>query len=376
MRLMVARVRAAIVRVETSEGLGTGVIFEADGQNAYLVTNQHVVKDFRSVTVVVNDRDRLNGVVMGSDATRDLAVVKVCCGNFTHLAFGDDDALAAGDTVVLIGYALGLRGAATVTSGIVSAKRYRSDYRSNVIQTDAPMNPGNSGGPMLSMDGKIVGINTYGIEQTQSGRPTEGLGFALSISSALPRIMELRVSAPSPTAVPTPAGPIANFFGPLAGELRHNPDDEQIALSYATVHLGDVDVAAVFHHPYGPETGDWTHGFLLRVQWGYNLRVIVRSGGYWYVDRWTREQEHENLYDGRISGSFDSGAGAQMHLRVVLRGDSIEVFVNYDRVTGEMKLDAVDVREGDIAIGVGLYRGTEVAGAITRYEDFRGRPVR
>ena len=328
-----------------------------------------------AVTVTVNDQSQLRGAVVGSDPTRDLAVVQFCCGTFTKLAFGDDRTVAVGDRVVLIGYALNFPGAATVTTGIVSAKRYRSDYRSNVIQTDAPMNPGNSGGPMLSMDGKIIGINTFGYSQTQSGRPTDGLGFALSMSDALPRIMELRAGTPGPTAVPTPSGPIANFFGPNFGVLTHQPDDEYLVSWFAGVHLGDVDVEATFYHPYGPETGDWSHGFILREGQGYELRIGVGGGRNWTITRWTREKEFEVLRQGRISGSFESGAGAPMHLRVVLRGTTCEVFVNYTHVTSAT-LDQEDVREGDFGIVTGMWTDTEVAGASTRYEGFRGRPVR
>ena len=134
--------------------MGSGAIFETQGQTAYVITNYHVVEGAAQVTVTVNDSNNYTGTVLGMDRTRDLAVVVICCGSFRALSFGNASGLEAGDEVVVIGYALGLTGEATITRGIVSAVRYDSDYRSDVIQTDAAINPGNSGGPMLSMSGK------------------------------------------------------------------------------------------------------------------------------------------------------------------------------------------------------------------------------
>ena len=142
-----------------------------------MVTNEHVVEGQSRVSVTVNDSTTYSGTVLGVDAVRDLAVVSICCGDFTALEFGDAAGLEAGDEIVAIGYALGLSGEATVTRGIVSAVRYDSRFLSDVIQTDAAINPGNSGGPMLSMSGQILGINTFGYDETQSGRPVEGTEF-------------------------------------------------------------------------------------------------------------------------------------------------------------------------------------------------------
>ena len=111
-------------------------------------------------------------------------------------------------TAVAMGYPLGITGEATVTIGIVSAKRYDSDLDREVIQTDTPINPGNSGGPLLSLSGEIVGINTFKMERTGSGRPVEGLGFAVSELTILRLLPGLKagtlVTAPTPTPVPQP----------------------------------------------------------------------------------------------------------------------------------------------------------------------------
>ena len=229
--VMVKQVRPAVVRIQTSSVSGSGVIFETQGRTGYVVTNHHVVEGEVQVSVIVNDCTTYKGSVLGTDSVRDLAVVSICCGSFQALPFGNAAALQPGDEVVAIGYALGLAGEATVTRGIVSAVRYDSTHRSDVIQTDAAINPGNSGGPMLSLSGEILGINTFRYDESQSGRPTEGLGFAISGTTVQQQIPTLRASPPASTPTPTrrpTATPVpgqTSDFGPTSGELRHDPSD-------------------------------------------------------------------------------------------------------------------------------------------------------
>ena len=189
-----------MVRIENSTGTGSGAIFETQGQTAYIITNQHVVDGDAEVGVTVNDSAYYRGTVLGTDTVRDLAVVRICCGSFSKLSFGDVSRLQPGDEVVTIGYALGLPGEATITRGIVSAVRYHPGYRSEVIQTDAAVNFGNSGGPTLSMSGDILGINTFGL------RDSEGLNFAVSgitVQQRIPALMTAQ-AAPTPTPMPPP----------------------------------------------------------------------------------------------------------------------------------------------------------------------------
>ena len=105
---MIERVRPSVVMVVTDlgefVGQGSGFIFEVEGQSAYVLTNQHNVDWHRTVQVVVNDRDTYEGTVLGRDADRDLAVVKVCCGSFTALEFADMQKVKVGDDLVAIGY--------------------------------------------------------------------------------------------------------------------------------------------------------------------------------------------------------------------------------------------------------------------------------
>ncbi len=182
---MIRQVRPGVVRIDTPSGVGSGVIVIAQNQEAYIITNYHVIEGYGSVDVTVNDAATYSGTVWIASPEVDLAVVRICCGSFHKLTLGNAGTLAPGDEVVTMGYALGLGGAATVTKGIVSAVRYDSGLDAWVIQTDAAMNPGNSGGPMLSLAGEVLGINTFGL----SG---EGLGFAIAESAVRELIADAR----------------------------------------------------------------------------------------------------------------------------------------------------------------------------------------
>ena len=195
---MLKRVRPAVVRIEAGPGTGSGAIFETEGQTGYVITNHHVVEGYGQVSVTVNDTTTYRGTVLGVDSVRDLAVVSICCGSFHSLTFGRASSLDPGDEVVAIGYALGIQGPATITKGIVSAMRYNSRYEAWVIQTDASINSGNSGGPMLSPSGQVVGINTFKISAT-----SEGVGFAISETTIRERIAVLKAGAARPTPTPT-----------------------------------------------------------------------------------------------------------------------------------------------------------------------------
>ncbi len=181
---MLEQVKLAVVRIETAEGSGSGVIVETTPQGgALVVSNYHVVGDAARLYVEVRDTDIFRGELKGFDPATDLAVIEICCGDFATLEFGDVAQVRAGSEVLAVGYPLGLPGEASVTRGIVSAVRSLNGVE--VIQMDAPINPGSSGGPLVSEHGTILGINTFGI------RDMENLGFAVSektVQAALPRL--------------------------------------------------------------------------------------------------------------------------------------------------------------------------------------------
>ena len=190
---MVNRVKSGVVRINTSSGVGSGIIAEtAEGQKGLVLTNYHVVSDSFRIDVLVNDNRTFRGRVVGFDEEKDLAVLEICCDNFQKLEFSSAANISAGSEVVAIGYALGLTGNATVTRGIVSAVRYHPTMKAWVIQTDASINPGNSGGPLLLPTGEVIGVTTFLQSQDNRGNPTAGLGFAISeksIRELLPDLM-------------------------------------------------------------------------------------------------------------------------------------------------------------------------------------------
>ncbi len=179
-----------LVKIEVSSGgrSGTGSGFLIDSAG-HIVTNQHVVEDASTVTVVFLDKSTRQAKVLGTDPTMDIAVIQVTDPPRTakSIALGSSRALSVGDPVLAMGNPLGLE--QTVTTGIVSALKREieaPDSRSriqNAIQTDAAINPGNSGGPLLDGTGRVVGINSQ--IASQSGG-NEGIGFAVPIDSARP----------------------------------------------------------------------------------------------------------------------------------------------------------------------------------------------
>ncbi len=398
---VVKRVRPAVVRIEIDFGRGSGAIFDTEARTGYIVTNHHVVEGAAEVEVTVNDSTSFRGLVLGTDPERDLAVVSICCGNFPTLPFGDASSLEPGDEVVAMGYPLGLRGQATITRGIVSAMRYDSSRESEVIQTDAAFNPGNSGGPMLSMDGRIVGINTFRIEESEEGRATQGLGFAISEETVQQILPSLKVSSPQPTPFPTrpptstptraptatrppsaqsprptrptPAAIDEIGFGPIDGELRHDPSVNVIKTHYADVEFSDMIVSATFVNPYAASTHSWDYGFFLRSTGSGPdarfLQVVVASQGGWEVSwRHGDDSENQHIASGTL-GRFDTTEGGENILWLAAIDDRGLFFVNREFVA-TLDLSAISDR-GDIAIITGAYEGDEKTGAVTSFEDFQ-----
>jgi putative serine protease PepD len=177
-----ANLAPSVVQIETSEGLGSGFIYDDAG---HILTAAHVVSGAGdTVTVRLADGTAQTGTVVGADASTDVAVVKINLsgtkGKIANLATGD--ALQVGQTAVAIGSPFGLE--QTVTAGIVSAvdrAMQTTDGAEDMIQTDAPINPGNSGGPLADLQGRVIGINDQ--IESESGS-SSGVGFAIPIDTA------------------------------------------------------------------------------------------------------------------------------------------------------------------------------------------------
>ena len=165
------------------EAIGTGIILTSDGE---VVTNAHVVENATEVRVVLaGETEPRSAKVLAEDASNDLALVKIDdITGLTPATLADPDGIAVGDQVVAVGYALDLDGGASVTSGIVSAlNRTITDENgalNRLIQTDAAISSGNSGGPLINMSGQVVGVNTAVARSTNTSS-ANNIGFAIHV---------------------------------------------------------------------------------------------------------------------------------------------------------------------------------------------------
>jgi S1-C subfamily serine protease len=192
-------VSPGVVTVQVSNGLGSGWVYSTDG---YIVTNAHVVGTEKKVEVDFPNGNKVYGNVVGVDQNSDLAVIKVSVSadQLHPLSLGDSDSLKVGQIVAAIGDPLALDGT-TMTSGIVAGLGRSGDSNTQVsgggtyvagdfIETDATLNPGNSGGPLLDLNGQVIGVNRS-IQVDPNSGATSGLGYAISINVVKRVIPEL-----------------------------------------------------------------------------------------------------------------------------------------------------------------------------------------
>jgi serine protease Do len=197
---MVARVLPAVVSVATRQierdrfgqpistrGLGSGIIVDREG---HVLTNSHIVNGAEQIKVTLADERTFRATLVGQDPFTDLAVLKIEGPRLPTVPLGDSRRLAIGEAVVAIGNPLWIEGGPSVTVGVVSGLGRSMEQEGlpalhDLIQTDAAVNPGNSGGPLVNLAGRVVGINTAVIASAH------GIAFAIPINTAKPAMREL-----------------------------------------------------------------------------------------------------------------------------------------------------------------------------------------
>lgn len=174
------------------QGSGSGIIFREDG---YIVTNQHVIEGASEISVILNTGEEFAAKLIGKDTKTDLAVLKIDPGStkLTSAVLGDSTTVQVGEKAVAIGNPMGQEFSGSVTQGIISAVNRTMNIENrtyNLLQTDAAINSGNSGGALINQYGEVIGINSVKLSTTG----VEGMGFAIAISEAKPIIDELMSS--------------------------------------------------------------------------------------------------------------------------------------------------------------------------------------
>ena len=427
---MMPDIERSVVRIITSDGSGSGFIVDSrysiteggeDGNSGDnrsrgfmpdatggVITNAHVVDHDRSVEVVLYDGRTVTGRVVGINEYADLAYVSLQLGdsvkNIRPLALGNPLGISVGQEVMAVGFPLSdyLGGQMTVTKGIISAIQRRGAYQ--MLQTDSPVNSGNSGGPLIDMRGNVVGVVTSKLSINE----IEGVGFALHLSELMVLLDRLRYGekhmlptptptprptatptrTPRPTATPTPrptftprptATPqIRREFGPISGELRHDPMDGFIETRFAGASIVNMVVEATFVNPYSSASNPWDYGFIFRDNRNERdapfIVIAVNYLGGWVL--WTGDGTSDASYDRVDSGTlgrFNTRAGGRNHLRIVAIGKRGWFFVD-DEFVSTLDLSNV-THKGDVAAILGVFGDTEQVGEVTRYEGFQGREL-
>ena len=263
------------VNFERGRGVGTGVVLDSNG---LILTNWHVVEDAKMITVAFDDGSIVEGEFFRRDPQLDLAIVRVDHSDLQPAKFGDSEKLKIGEDVVAIGHALGLRGGPTVSKGVVSALdrtlvgHPRGDL-TGLIQTDAAINEGNSGGPLVNMFGEVVGINTAKINIG------DRIGFAINMNDAKTAAYSLIAQGPVPPpgflgvggidvtrALAWAIGlPVGEGFGVTSIEPGSPAEEAGIELDDIIVQLNETVIA----------DGEDLTEFLGEHPSGSNVKIVV-----------------------------------------------------------------------------------------------------
>ena len=277
-------------QTRSGSSTGTGVVLSEKG---YLVTNAHVVENATSVTVLLTDNRTFQASLVGADEITDLAVLYIDAADLIPAQFGDSNALRVGDTVTAIGDPLGVEFRGSFTDGIISAinRDVAVDGRTmNLIQTNAALNSGNSGGPLINCYGQVIGINTIkiGVFTNQSG--VEGLGFAIpsaTVKDIVDQIIHQGYVSGRPT-LGISGEALSNFYQyyyrlPAGLYISHVEKDSYAA--YYGIEPGDILMAIDDHRItdmdslnnvlYNHQVGDVVTAAIYRGGQQYNVELTL-----------------------------------------------------------------------------------------------------
>ena len=341
----------------------------------YIFTNAHVVEGETDLTVVLDGGIRTSGKVIARDTERDIALVKIDRGQQPILHFATTNP-RIGEEVVALGYPFGTSGLEnmTISTGVASAFQSFDDI--NYVQTDAAVNSGNSGGPLLDMNGGVVGMNTWGVQKDIS----EGLNFAIHYTVLSQRLAIMIAEAtapptatptrtPTPTPQPTPVG----SFGPADGSIDHEPDNSKIDTYKANVSLADGIIEARFFNPYSSQTGSWGSGFLFRLGTNQFHAVFVTQSERWYHYLRTGDASSDQQVGSGFSTFINTDAYGSNFIRIIAIGGEGTLFVNGEFVATLDLRGLIDA--GTVYAIAGYFAGDGVAGKSTQFEDFKIRPI-
>ena len=313
--------------------------------------------------IMLDDGTRVTGRLLAIDWERDLALVKVDIENMPVLDFASE--IRVGEDVVALRYPFGswegLQNL-TISTGVVSA--FQSFDGIDYVQTDAAINYGNSGGPLLDMNGRVVGMNSSGIRKDVA----EGLNFAIKhslLSEQLPIMLAKAEVYAKEWA--------QRNFGPVNGSIEHKPDDGLMDTYTANVSVANATIEARFFNPYSSSgQREWSSGFLFRFSEDDMYHAVLVTGdGKWYHVR--RSGDTRLYLRSESESAIETGQRDSNLIRIVANEEKGTLSINGEHVAD---LDLSGLKAAGTVATVGAYfAGDGVAGRSTRFEDFKIRSI-
>lgn len=328
-----------------SRGMGSGVIFTADGA---ILTNNHVIEEARGITVRFKDGRAFAARIVGRDPATDLAVLRVDAKNLPVAAFADSDGARVGEWVVAIGSPFGL--GHTVTTGVLSAKG-RAGVGMNAIedylQTDASINPGNSGGPLVNLDGQVLGINTMIV--------TKGQGIGLAVPSNIARRVATQILKSGHVTRAWIGIGLQDLTPQLAAEFPNAPSSGALVNMVMTdgpaarAHLEPGDVIAKIGSRNVTDAQDIIRETFLHDVGEVLMLEVIRAGKRYQtkVTLEARREAQPKPIDLERPATSSSGLG--LTLREV-QDEAKNVIVYISNITPDSAADRAGLKSGDLVL--------------------------